>query len=145
MDDPTTIYLVCGAVVAIVLLLWLLLIEPKSSKRSKKGQEVAHSDAEHLAILLVSEIKTYNRERVLKAFREKNILSALDTEINRSRVMYRQRTGMPGAKERDYFLDALVNILAHGDEKALGKNLDRELYPNGYRGLSEEGPQSLQS
>jgi hypothetical protein len=118
VDDPGTYLVVCAAVAAAVIVLLLL---GKGASGKDKDAEVARTDAEHFSILLVSEIIEYNREKVKEAREKKNIMTALEDEINRARLMYQQRYGPPRAGERDYFREALIKILAGGKKEALGR------------------------
>jgi hypothetical protein len=115
-----TILVLCAAVFAVFLLMRLLLASGKSSSNDT-GTDVAQTDAEHFATLLVTEINTYNKDKVSEARRSRNILSALHNEIHRAELMYQQRYGVPGTGERDYFHEALIKILANGDRRALGR------------------------
>jgi hypothetical protein len=116
-----TILVLCAAVLAVFLLMRLLLASGKASKTSDTGADVAQTDAEHFATLLVTEISTYNTEKVREARRSRNILSALHNEIHQAERMYQQRYGVPGSGDRDYFREALIRILANGDRRALGR------------------------
>ena len=52
--------------IALLGLLWLLF-SSKESQPEKSGLDVAQSDAEHLANMLVKEISIYNQDRLRRA------------------------------------------------------------------------------
>jgi len=79
-----------------------------------------HDEARRLARLLVTEIKLYNEGALEDGLRNGNILQALHDDIQRSRLIYEERTSDEVRSDGDYFRDELVRILADGNEEALG-------------------------
>ena len=79
-----------------------------------------HEEARRLARLLVSEIKLYNEEQVEDGRRSGDIYSRLQDDIERSRQMYQDRVDSRVGNDVDYLKQELVNILAAGDDNALG-------------------------
>jgi hypothetical protein len=118
VDDPVTFLVVCAAIAAVAILLLML---GRGTADKDRGTEVARTDAEHFSMLLVREINEYNKEKVREAREKGDIMAALGDEINRAKIMYQQRYGVPRAGERDYFREALIKILAGGNKRALGR------------------------
>lgn len=80
-----------------------------------------HEGAKRFARLLVQEIGLYHPDEVERAKREKNLLSLLRDDIEKSREAYEQRYRKPSIKKRDYFNKALIQYLAGGDPTVLGE------------------------
>ncbi len=83
--------------------------------------DAKHEEARRFARLLVSEIKLYNEDEVERGRVERDILTRLKEDIDRSREMYEKRISPEVRGQRDYFHDELVRILADGDSGALGE------------------------
>jgi len=95
--------------------------EPRIEGRPAE-EERLHKDARRFARLLTSEIKLYNDPKV-KAGRENNdIYDRLHEDIDRSRSMYEKRVALVVKREWDYFHQELVNVLAEGDLRKMGRN-----------------------
>ena len=67
---------------------------------------------------LVSEIKLYNESRVADGRKNHDLYDQLREEIDRSRKTYDKASGT--FEDRDYFHDAVVEILCDGDPNVLG-------------------------
>lgn len=80
-----------------------------------------HEGAKRFARLLVQEIGLYHPDEVERAKQEKNLLSLLKDDIEKSREAYEQRYKKPSIKKRDYFNKALIQYLAGGDPSVLGR------------------------
>lgn len=80
-----------------------------------------HESAKRFAKLLVQEIILYHPDEVERGRAEKNLLSLLKDDIEKSREAYEQRYNKPSIQKRDYFHKALVQYLANGDPSALGE------------------------
>jgi len=83
-------------------------------------EEARHEEARRFARLLVSEIKLYNPEEVERGRANNDIYQRLKDDIDRSLEMYEKRVSEDIRASQDYFREALVRILADGDEDALG-------------------------
>ncbi len=86
----------------------------------KAGDEGLHEEARRLARLLVTEIKLYNEEQVEAGRRAGDLYARLKEDIDRSRQIFDERVDPRVREQNDYFKDALVRILAGGDESSLG-------------------------
>ncbi len=84
------------------------------------GSEALHEEARRLARLLVTEIKLYNEEQVEQGRRGGDIYRRLQDDIDRSRQIFEDRIDPQIRAENDYFKEALVRILAGGEESLLG-------------------------
>ncbi|MFB3851390.1 MAG: hypothetical protein ACE14Q_05650 [Acidobacteriota bacterium] len=80
-----------------------------------------HESAKRFARLLVQEIGLYHPDEIERAKQEKNLLSLLRDDIEKSREAYEQRYKKPSIRKRDYFNKALIQYLANGDPSVLGK------------------------
>ncbi len=85
------------------------------------GHDALHEEARRLARLLVTEIKLYNEEQVEQGRRSGDIYRRLQEDIDRSRQIFEDRIDEKVRGDNDYFRDALVRILAAGDESLLGR------------------------
>jgi len=83
-------------------------------------EEAKHEEARRFARLLVSEIKLYNPEEVERGRANNDIYQRLKDDIDRSLEMYEKRVSEEVRTRHDYFREALIRILADGDEDALG-------------------------
>jgi hypothetical protein len=93
--------------------------------RSKLGtdantRERQVDDARRLARLLISEIKLYNEKKVDDGRAASDLYERLKDDIDRSRQVYEERTPETIRKEKDFFQEELVRILADGRAEALG-------------------------
>ena len=77
-------------------------------------------DARRLARLLISEIKLYNEKKVDEGRAASDLYERLKDDINRSRQVYEERTPETIRKEKDFFQEELVRILADGRAEVLG-------------------------
>lgn len=84
------------------------------------GNEALREEARRLARLLVTEIKLYNEEQVDQGRRSGDIYRRLQEDIDRSRQIFEDRIDEQIRQDNDYFREALVRILAGGDESLLG-------------------------
>ncbi len=91
-----------------------------SEETEETGGEALHEEARRLARLLVTEIKLYNEEQVDQGRRSGDIYRRLQEDIDRSRQIYEDRIDANIRSDNDYFKDALIRILAGGDESLLG-------------------------
>ncbi len=87
---------------------------------NEAGSEALHEEARRLARLLVTEIKLYNEEQVDQGRRGGDVYRRLQEDIDRSRQIFEDRIDSQIRAENDYFKEALVRILAGGDENLLG-------------------------
>ncbi len=88
--------------------------------QEETGNEALHEEARRLARLLVTEIKLYNEEQVDQGRRSGDVYRRLQEDIDRSRQIFEDRIQDSVRAENDYFRDALIRILAGGDESLLG-------------------------
>ena len=86
----------------------------------ESGGDALHEEARRLARLLVTEIKLYNEEQVDQGRRSGDIYRRLQEDIDRSRQIFDDRIDDQVRSGNDYFREALVRILAGGDESLLG-------------------------
>jgi hypothetical protein len=76
-------------------------------------------DATRFAKLLVSEAKLYNEQLVTEGRGRHDLYDRLKEDIDQARAKYEKRVnGL--LMDRDYFHDALVDILCEGDSQRLG-------------------------
>lgn len=93
--------------------------EPAEKVLSEKEEQL-HNEARTFARLVVKEIKLYHEDKVKQGRINKNIYQLCKTDIDRGRTLYDQRASDIVKKDRDYYHEALIDILAAGDEDALG-------------------------
>lgn len=87
---------------------------------SDTGTDALHEEARRLARLLVTEIKLYNEEQVDQGRRSGDLYRRLQEDIDRSRQIFDDRIDEQVRTGNEYFKEALVRILAGGDESLLG-------------------------
>ena len=75
-------------------------------------------DAQRFSRRLVSEIKLYNESRVADGRQNHDLYDQLREDIDRSRAMYDKAND--SLADRDYFHEAVVEILCDGDAAVLG-------------------------
>ena len=75
-------------------------------------------DAKRFSRRLVSEIKLYNEARVADGRQNHDLYDQLREDIDRSRAMYDKAND--SLADRDYFHEAVVEILCDGDAAVLG-------------------------
>ena len=75
-------------------------------------------DAHRFSRRLVSEIKLYNESRVADGRQNHDLYDQLREDIDRSRAMYDRAN--KSLADRDYFHEAVVEILCDGDATVLG-------------------------
>lgn len=83
-------------------------------------EKTMHEKAIRFARLLVSEIKLYNEESVKQGRENKDLMSRLKDDIQRSQVLYEQRIASNIRANTNYFHDEMVRQLADGDPSLLG-------------------------
>ncbi len=111
------IYLATGLLVIAILSI-ILRITVLSGRGRGAGPE---DEAANHATLLVSELALYNRPELDRAREERNIIPSLREDIERAQAKFDKRCGPLDPGSPDYFRQALVTILAEGDEGALGE------------------------
>lgn len=84
------------------------------------GDEARREEARRLARLLVTEIKLYNEDQVEIGRQQGDLYERLKEDIDRSQQIFADRIDPQLAQSEDFFREALVRILAGGDEGALG-------------------------
>jgi len=94
--------------------------EPGFSAQEVSEEDPRHEEARRFARLLVSEIKLYNPDEVENGQANNDIYQRLKEDIDRSREMYDRRVAEDIRASHDYFREALIRILANGDDDALG-------------------------
>ena len=67
--------------------------------------------ARRLARTIVSDIALYNREEIRNGIKNDNVFDVLAEEIERGRKLYVSRISPEIQKNRDFFSQALVDIL----------------------------------
>jgi len=67
--------------------------------------------ARRLARTIVSDIALYNREEIRKGIKNDNVFELLAVEIDRGRKLYLSRVSPEVQKHRDFYNQALVDIL----------------------------------
>lgn len=67
--------------------------------------------ARRLARTIVSDIALYNREEIRKGIRSDNVFEVLEGEIERGRKLYLSRVSPEIQKQRNFYNQALVDIL----------------------------------
>ncbi len=83
-------------------------------------EQTLFDEARRFARLVVSEIKLYYEEDVKKGRLNKNLYQLLKVHIDRGRALYDGRVSETVKKSRDFYHEALIDILAAGDESNLG-------------------------
>ncbi len=68
----------------------------------------------------MSEIKLYNEQNVILGRQFGDLFERLKDDIIRSWQMYKERIPEHVRTHRDYFYEAMVRILAEGNESLLG-------------------------
>lgn len=97
----------------VMILVFLYLIFGK-----KSNPEILENDAKRFAKLLISEIKLYETHKVENGLKNKNLYEILKDEITKARKKFKNRIPNPDLEK--FFDDALVEILADGDQINLG-------------------------
>lgn len=81
-----------------------------------EGLGSAEKKARRLARALVSDILVYNRELRDKALAEGTLVQSLGHEIKKSYELFKERAGTDIENPRQYFVEALNDILADGQK-----------------------------
>lgn len=97
------------------------IIEPEEeAPELSEEEQTLFDEARRFARLVVSEIKLYYEEDVKKGRLNKNLYQLLKVHIDRGRALYDGRVSERVKQSRDFYQEALVDILGAGDESALG-------------------------
>lgn len=80
------------------------------------GKMRQHRKAERLGRSLVKDIYLYHKDKVEKGRREGTLVQLLGEEIKRSWKFYKNQVDPEVLQERNYFKDALNEIIAEGKE-----------------------------
>jgi len=113
-------YILLGITALLVLIAVFYFL---SKKKVNEGN--SENDAERFARLLVSEIKLYNESKVQQGLINNNLSDSLRDEIGEAGKTYQSR--FPDAVYKSYFEDALVEILANGDQSKLDSGIKSSL------------------
>ncbi|HEV8486962.1 MAG TPA: hypothetical protein VGV87_25680 [Blastocatellia bacterium] len=112
--------IVVGVVAAIVISIRL-----RRRREKQNPHERAYSmerEAQRFSRRLVSDIKLYNKARVADGRQSHDLYYQLREELDRARTMYEEKVDSL-AVDRDYFREAVVEILCDGDADVLGAEL----------------------
>ena len=107
----------------IVVVVGAIVISVRLRRRHEDGHPQDKADrmqraARRFSRMLVSEIELYNETRVADGRQNHDLYDQLREEIDRSRKMYDDAND--SRSDRDYFHEALVEILCDGDAGVLG-------------------------
>ena len=75
-----------------------------------------HERARRLARSLAKDILLYHKEEVERGIKEGNLAAILRNEIKKSWQFFKRQVGEDVLKEKNYFKDALNEILGEGKE-----------------------------
>lgn len=89
---------------------------PEPAEAAGPTQTDAQKKARRLARALVSDILVYNRELRDKSLAEGNLVQALGHEIKKSYELFKERVGPEVENPRQFFVEALNDILADGQK-----------------------------
>lgn len=92
------------------------IARPEPAEVVASPQSDAQKKARRLARALVSDILVYNRELRDKALAEGNLVQALGHEIKKSYELFKERVGPEVESPRQFFVEALNDILADGQK-----------------------------
>ncbi len=91
-----------------------------SLPEASEGSSPEIEDARRFARLLMEEICLYNGDKVEAGRAGKDLLARLGDEVEQARAMYTQRVPAEVASQGDFFDEAVLSVLAAGEESALG-------------------------
>jgi hypothetical protein len=81
-------------------------------RKGKADMQIEDADkARRLARTIVSDIALYNREEIRNGIKNDNVFDVLAEEIERGKKLYVSRVSPEIQKNRDFFSQALVDIL----------------------------------
>jgi predicted Zn finger-like uncharacterized protein len=92
------------------------VFEEKPSFMGDEEKMSKHRKAERLGKSLVKDIYLYHKDKVEQGRREGNLVQLLGEEIKKSWAYYKKQVDPEVLKERNYFKDALNEIIAEGKE-----------------------------
>ena len=111
-------YILIGIIALLsIIAIFYFLSKGKADSASASPED----DAKRFARLLVSEIKLYNENKVQLGLQNNNLFDILRDEIGEARIKYKKR--IPQADLENNFDDALVEILADGNQDKLGSGI----------------------
>lgn len=93
---------------------------PAALSRTPEDNEL-HERARRFAKLLVEEIKLYNQAQVQQGRQSRDLYDRLRADIEKSRAAYLKRYSTV-IRDKDYFTQELIRILADNDRSLLGAN-----------------------
>ena len=109
-------YILIGIIaLLLIIVIFYFLSKGKADSASPEG------DAKRFARLLVSEIKLYNENKVQTGLKNNNLSDSLRAEISDARMKYKKR--IPRTDLENHFDEALVEILADGNQEKLGSEI----------------------
>lgn len=103
------------ASIAIYARLW----RRRHNENSQEREDRLQHDAKISASRIVSEIKLYNKALVADGSRSHDLYQQLQKEIDQARAMYDKAND--SMADRDYFHEAVVEILCGGNADVLGE------------------------
>ena len=120
MNTPIILGLIAAGVAAAILISIRLRHRREENQTPRERSDRLERDAQRFSRRLVSEIKLYNEARVADGRQNHDLYDQLREDIDRSRAMYDKANDSPA--DRDYFHEAVVEILCDGDATALGRD-----------------------
>ena len=121
MNTAVIIGLVVVGVVG-ASLIYVRLRRRREKQNPQERSDRMEREAQVFSRRLVSDIKLYNKERVADGRQSRDLYYQLREELDRARKMYEERVDLL-AVDRDYFREAVVEILCDGDPDVLGAEL----------------------
>ena len=115
-------YIVLGVIVfGIVasIALYARLWRRRQTEDTQEREDRLQRDAKTFASRIVSEIKLYNKALVADGHRSQDLYHQLQQNIDRGRMMYDKAND--SIADRDYFHEAVVEILCDGNPDVLGE------------------------
>ena len=113
--------IIIGLIVVVVCAIVIFSVRLRQGRENEDPQQRTHRmqrDAHRFSQRLVSEIKLYNESRVADGRQNHDLYDQLREDIDRSRAMYDKAND--SLADRDYFHEAVVEILCEGDATVLG-------------------------
>ena len=117
MNTPIIIGLIVAGVAAVILIS-IRLLHRRENQTPRERSDRLERDAHRLSRRLVSEIKLNNKARMADGRENRDLYDELREDIDRSRAVYDK--AHDSLADRDYFHEAVVEILCDGDATVLG-------------------------
>ncbi len=97
----------------------VIIQEKKEPESLSPEEEKKHKEAKRLANVIISDLTSYNKDRIEKGIKEGNIYKYLKHEIDQAAAHFYNKISESVWKRENYFEKALIEKIANGNKSLL--------------------------